>query len=76
MLVFQLAINVSQWKRKQPTGIILKEMLKTLSSKEQNLDWVDDLVKELHGQRVDVFRMLVGEVLKFDRSIMPITRNI
>ena len=40
------------------------------------MDWVDDLVKELHGQRVEVFRLLVGEVLKFDRSIMPITRNI
>ena len=49
MFVFQLAINVSPWKRKQPTGIILKVMLRKLLSKEYNLNWDDDLDKELHG---------------------------
>ena len=34
MFVFQLAINVSPWKKKQPTGIFLKVMLRRLFSKE------------------------------------------
>ena len=66
IFVFQLASYVSPWKRKQPTGIILKVMLRRLFSKEYNLDWVDDLVKELHGQRMDVFKMLVRKVLELD----------
>ena len=39
------------------------------------MGWVDDLVKELHGQGMDVFKVLVGVVLKYDRSILPITSN-
>ena len=50
----------------QPTGIILKVMFRRLFSKDYNLDWVEDLVKDLHGQRMDVIKMLVGKVLKLD----------
>ena len=32
-----------------PLPIILKVMLGRLFSKEENLDWVDNLVRELHG---------------------------
>ena len=56
----------------KPLTIILKVMLKRLFSKEFDLSWDDVLDKELHRQWVDVFKMLVGVVLEFDRSIMPI----
>ena len=59
-----------------PLPIILKVLLRRVFSKKYTLNREDYLVKEIHGQRVDLFRLLVGEVLKFDRSIMPITRNI
>ena len=56
-----------------PLTIILKVMLRRMFSKEYDLDWDDDLDKELHSQWVNILRMLVGVVLEFDRSIMPIT---
>ena len=110
--IFRFAVNVSQRKRKQPTGedvtletiymlegarlskriclsvvnsifdpigfltpltIILKVTLRRMFSKEFNLDWDDELDRELHKQWVDLLRMFVGVVLEFDRSIMPIT---
>ena len=48
-------------------------MLRIVFSKKYTLNWEDDLVKELHGHGVNVFRILVGEVLKYDRNILPIT---
>ena len=56
-----------------PLTIILKVMLKRLFSKEFDLSWDDVLDKELHRHWVDVFKRLVGVVLEFDRSIMPLT---